>query len=279
MVVAIGFVIRAITHGGAKKAEVGYSAAGAALFDPFPDEPPAGGEPIRDDVLRRHREWMRNLADATEGFVPLYHALEGPPDGATLADKQALEARVAQLKADRGSLTPSNAAEEDRLLAEFAVRLIDIGIRQQSEIRRLLAKRPGGPFTDELRRQMTGIDQALAGLRKGLTRRAGAVPCVDVLLADFVDTDGLVGDAIRTRLEAMADSGLAEVFQLRTKGGLASGRSAIGVRLGPVADPQAFSRKIAFGRVESVKGRKVHVVDVHADPSELNQARAARGER
>ncbi len=101
---------------------------------------------------------------------------------------------------------------------------------------------------------------------------AGPVPCVDVLLPDFPDADGLAGEAIRARLETMTDAGPPGVFRFRSA---QSGRAGFGVRLGPVADPQAFARKVHFGRT-SVQGRRITVVDVRADPADLAEARAQR---
>ncbi len=119
---------------------------------------------------------------------------------------------------------------------------------------------------------MARIDQPLALFRKGLAHGPGGVPCVDVLLPDFSDADGLAGEAIRARLETMTDAGPPQVFKFRSGG---AGRAGLGVRLGPVADPQAFARKVGFGRA-SVQGRKITVVEVHADPADLADARAGR---
>jgi hypothetical protein len=287
-VVGIGVMIRAITHGLAGEAEPDAARprvakpggvnpgpprppAVAARFEPFPDEPPAG-ERVRDDVLIPHRSYYRRLADAAEALVPLFRTMDGPPDPATLARKKSLEARIAQVDAGRAALPSTNAAEEYRLLVEFAGRLIDIGDRQKAEIRRVLSTLPDGAFAAELRQQMARTDQAAAAFRKGLGRGPGAVPCVDVLLPDFVDPDGLAGEAIRARLETMTDAGPPEVFKFRS---VETGRAGFGVRLGPVADPQAFARKVNFG-TPSVQGRRISVVDVHADPADLAEARAGR---
>ena len=106
-----------------------------------------------------------------------------------------------------------------------------------------------------------------------MARGPAAVPCVDVILPDVNDPDGVLGDAIRARLETMTDTAPPEVFRFKSGG---SGTNAgFGVRLGPVADPQAFARKVRFGSA-SVKGRKITVVDVRADPDDLAEARAAR---
>jgi hypothetical protein len=183
---------------------------------------------------------------------------------------------VAEAGAGRAALPGPNAGEEYRLMVEFAGPLIDIGKRQKAEIRRVLAKLPDGPFAAELRQQLARIDQAMTSLRKGPARGAGGVPCVDVLLPDFPDPDGLAGEAIRARLETMTDVGPPEVFKFRSNDTGLHGRAAIGVRLGPVIDPQAFARKIGFGKVASVQGRRITVIDVHAAPADLAEARAAR---
>ena len=187
-VVGIGVLIRVITHGGegpgrragraARPAGVNPGPArppvAAARFEPFPDEPPVG-ERVRDDVLIRHRSSYRRLADASEALVPLLRSMDGPPDAVTLARKKSLEARVAQVDAGRAALPSTNAAEEYRLLVEFAGRLIDIGNRQKAEIRRILATLPDGVFATDLRQQVDRIDQAVASIHKGLGAARG--PC------------------------------------------------------------------------------------------------------
>ncbi len=288
-VIAIGVLIRAIVGGAAPqdppkgdppavagnpRIEVPTARAAAAGFDPFPDEPP--GATIRDDVLRPHRSIFEGIADATERLLALLRAMDGPPDAATLAKAKAIEATIAERDGARAALPKLDATEEYRLLAEFAARLIDLGARQKAEIRRLLAVLPAGGFAADLRQQEARIDRAIGAFRKGMTAGPTSVPCVDVICPDYVDPDGLVGEAIRGRLEAMTDTAPPEVFRFRSIGGGPGGRVATGVRLGPVVDPQAFARTIRFGKIASVKGRKITVVDVRAEADDLAEARAGR---
>ena len=276
-VVVLGVLIRALFfhRGGAAapgpeptvaKAEAAHSFD----FDPFPDEPPSA--PIREDLLQKHRAAFRQFADAGEALITIFRSIDGPPDAATLAKKRAAEAQVVAADTARAVLPRPNPAEEYRLLVEFSARLIDLGVRQKAEIRRLLARVPAGDFAEELRRQDGRIDGAVGRLRAAMAAGPSPVPCIDVLFPDLADADGLAGEAVRGRLELMTDTAPPEVFRYRS----VDGRPGTGVRLGPVADPQAFARMIRFGRVASVRGRKITVVDVRPDEADLAEARSGR---
>jgi hypothetical protein len=254
--IVVGLPVFWLTFSLVRRAILGNEAVEIEVddFDLFSDAPPAPLGPVRPALVASHRNSLGTIAETTERIADALGAMLDRASGERFLPKlRDLEAKRDAARAGDANLPALGPAEDRVLLAEFGPRLIAALERERNGLKQV-DRSLGSP--DQIHAKVTELDHAIATIHLGLGRST-IPPCVDVIIADL---DPQSSDAIATRLKALADSQPPKLFV--RKASKPGEKPGVAFRIGPVADPEAFARKIDFGKVQGRSNRKIRLTEV-----------------
>jgi HEAT repeat protein len=239
-----------------------------------PEEAPAETTiedmPIRRDVVARHAEVVKQIADDWGEMADLYAAIHNVGDLQTNAPRLAeigdrMEAAEAKLK----QLPPLNSAEDRSLLDAYGPDTERSMGRVAAELQRLQRDpaMANPAFQDALTQLEQGLNE-VRGRRQQYEQMAREAQYVEVHVTNVKtpEAQAIVGRKLDAALRKVKGEGGSS--QAHTD----PGAGTIDARYSPVADPKKVAAAIDFGKV-SVSGRKLTVEAYDVPAAELEAER------